>query len=535
MCRQPLPQAAVAAAVAPASVPLVQQQQAAPSSLGVFHRMRNAINSVFAPASADEEPVNPSLLTEDVDSPIVPTLTVTTAPEYNEVSLAETDAFHVRVSLKYEESEALSARKTPLDLVCVLDNSGSMTGGKLQSLKKAMDFVIQSLGPNDRLSVVNFNTNPTVLHGLLKMNAANQNTASARIHALNATGGTDILQGMQQGWSILQRRRTENLASCMFLLTDGQDRDHTEQKLNLAREMKAAGTSLFVFGFGTDHDSQHMDAIATAAEGVFTYIESDSMVTDAFGGTIGAQQGVSLCGIQLSMTACERNVTITQILAGRYTAVVGPDGRVGNVGFVNMFMGESRDIMLQLKLPEVDEAVPDYELVKASAIFRVQGQRGSAGAAVPHDTEPSTCTVHRLDPGNFTTAGRARELGVDTQLNRLQTTAAVTQALQEADNHNFESARATLQRCRTAVQASPSYIHRVPTVVALLEEVDDALRSVENRSEYERGGRAMMAECVSANAYQRSTYTKTGRTPTYQTISSAGMQQKAKASKGSYI
>ncbi len=185
-------------------------------------------------------------------------VTVSAAPEYNEVGLAEEGSFHVRVGLKYEEVEALSARKVPLDVVCVLDNSGSMTGSKLDSLKKAMDFVIQQLGPNDRLSVVNFNSHPTVLHGLLKMNSANQGTAKSRIRALSATGGTDILQGMQQGWSVLESRQTKNPASCLFLLTDGQDRDNTQQKLDLARTMKSSGTSLFVFGFGTDHDSEHM-------------------------------------------------------------------------------------------------------------------------------------------------------------------------------------------------------------------------------------------------------------------------------------
>lgn len=44
----------------------------------------------------------------------------------------------------------------------------------------------------------------------------------------------------------------------MFLLTDGQDRNATAEKLELARKMKSNGTSLFVFGFGTDHDSEHM-------------------------------------------------------------------------------------------------------------------------------------------------------------------------------------------------------------------------------------------------------------------------------------
>jgi Mg-chelatase subunit ChlD len=260
MCRKALP---LPAAAAPAPAPVViqqQQQQPQPQQpMSIFNRLGGAFRSVFTPATSDEDPVTPSAATStSTRTGVVPTVTVSAAPEYTEVSRDEHQNFHVRVSLKYEEVEALSAMKVPLDVVCVLDNSGSMSGGKLDSLKKAMDFVIQTLGPNDRLSVINFNSHPTVLHGLLKMSPANQGTAKSRIHALNATGGTNILEGMQQGWSSLENRQTRNPASCMFLLTDGQDRDNTQEKLELARRMKSAGTSLFVFGFGTDHDSEHM-------------------------------------------------------------------------------------------------------------------------------------------------------------------------------------------------------------------------------------------------------------------------------------
>lgn len=273
------------------------------------------------------------------------------------------------------------------------------------------------------------------------------------------------------------------------------------------------------------------DAIANAAEGVFTYVESDSMVTDAFGGTIGAQQGVSLCNLKLTLEACEHNVTIAEVLAGRYAHTLQPGGRAGTVSFVNMFLGESRDILLKLKVPAVGEPVGDYELLRASATFQVQGE---AASATPHAAQDSAvCVVQRLRPDNFTEAGRARDVEVDVHLNRLQTAAAVAQALREADNRNFDSARAILRANQAAVNLSPSYQSKNTTSVALMEETVDALRRVENQSEYSNGGRAMMQECVSSNAYQRSTYTKMGRAAKFQTSSSAGMQERAYASKAS--
>lgn len=480
-------------------------------------------------ASTEEDMVAPVSTAAVAATAAVPVVTVSTSPEFPEMGLAENKSFHVRVTLKYEEMEALSAQKVPLDVVCVLDNSGSMSGGKLESLKKAMDFVIEMLGPHDRLSVVNFNSHPELMHGLLKMNSSNQFRAKTTIHTLRATGGTNILQGMQQGWSILESRRSKNPASCLFLLTDGQDRDSMSEKLELARTIKSSGTSLFVFGFGTDHDSEHMDAIATAAEGSFTYIESDSMVTDAFGGTIGAQQGQSLTDITLNLEGCERGVAVGQVLAGRYTHHLAADGRTAAVSFVNMFLGESRDILLKMTVPAVMESVEDYELVRASGTFLVQGQDRSAPL---HSTQTaSTCVVQRLSDDRINPL-QTRDLAVDVQLNRVDVTETVTAALKDADSQNFTAARDVLTATRNRLLISPSLQAKRPVAVGLLQEVDDALQRVSSSSEYGRGGRAMMQECLSNNSYQRTTYVKKGKTNMYQTESSSGMQQRALMSKG---
>jgi len=103
-------------------------------------------------------------------------------PEYDVMGLSAAEAFSVRVGLQYNDSGRTDAKSTAdtdakapgdsseagksasspakdaavplstvgLDVVCILDNSGSMEGSKLSSLKTAMEFVIQSLGPNDR-------------------------------------------------------------------------------------------------------------------------------------------------------------------------------------------------------------------------------------------------------------------------------------------------------------------------------------------------------------------------------------------------
>ncbi len=171
-------------------------------------------------------------------------------------------------------------------------------------LNKALEYIVSVLNHKDRLSIVTFNSSATLIMGLKQMNGINKSRARSEvIRSIVADGGTDIYDGLKTGYNVLQGRLTKNPTSIMFLLTDGQDRSRLEEKKRIARQMRAEGTALFVFGFGADHDSQHMAEIANACEGSFIYIDTNDTVIDAFGGAIGSQQGVVLRNINVNLAA----------------------------------------------------------------------------------------------------------------------------------------------------------------------------------------------------------------------------------------
>ena len=457
--------------------------------------------------------------------------TVTTAPEYPIISMNETTSFYARVTLKYEESMTSSQQqRTSMDIVCVLDKSGSMEGSKISGLKNAMNFVIDSLTEKDRLSIISFESDSKLIHGLLLMTPENKVQSKSLFASLSAGGGTEILTGMKHGNSILEKRQQRNAASCMFLLTDGQDRQYTAEKLDLAKKMKADGTSLFVFGFGADHDSEHMAAIANAAEGTFTYIESDDVVTDAFGGTIGTIQGVSLSNINLNVQTSERNVVIEQIIAGRYITSKSVDGRSGTISFVNMYIGESRDILLLLSLPAVDEPIQDYELFKAHATYYIQGD------ITKRESNSIECNVDRnqMNQSDLNNTNIIqRDITVDVHINRHACTTSLSSALLLADNNNFEEAKIKIQNALTSLKTSVSYQAKNIIVITLEADLMEALQIVSSKQQYSmRGGRATIEEVSRNHTIQRECYQKSYRTASaYQTSSSTIMQERANRSK----
>ena len=56
--------------------------------------------------------------------------------------------------------------RTSVDLICVIDNSGSMNGQKIELVKDTLKFLIETLTPSDRLSIILFNSYATRVCGL---------------------------------------------------------------------------------------------------------------------------------------------------------------------------------------------------------------------------------------------------------------------------------------------------------------------------------------------------------------------------------
>ena len=350
---------------------------------------------------------------------------------------------------------------------------------------------------------------------------------------LNAGGGTNILSGMKRGAEILQTRQTRNTASCLFLLTDGQDRSNKEEKIELARELKDSGTALFVFGFGADHDAEHMMEIAQAAEGGFSYIDTDDTVADAFGGALGSLQGsILLTNLTLRLSSSAHDVQINSASAGRYSTSVDASKTLATVSIANMFCGEKRDVLLQVSVPQVPH--PCFSpLLSASLQYSAFGEAYSYPPSTSSTAAGGiTCGVERVDDSDERLRSQTRALEVDEQINRLTVTAATRSAMAAADRGDMTEARRILLEAISVVTSSPSLAANSAQATGLLQELRDALDSTVTRENYhQRGGKNAMCETYSSTMQQRSTYTKLGKVNLYQSTSSVSNQDEFKRKK----
>nr|CAD1819025.1 unnamed protein product [Ananas comosus var. bracteatus] len=112
-----------------------------------------------------------------------------TYPEFSAIpqsSSHEDFTILIHVKAPHPTSTSVQSSRAPIDLVAVIDVSGSMAGTKLALLKRALGFVIQNLGPSDRLSVIAFSSMARRLFHLRRMSEIGQRIP---IHAFGF--GTD--------------------------------------------------------------------------------------------------------------------------------------------------------------------------------------------------------------------------------------------------------------------------------------------------------------------------------------------------------
>lgn len=157
----------------------------------------------------------------------------------------------------------------------VLDTSGSMKGQKIEQAKKALDFFVQSLRPEDSFNVVPFSSEAEPLFDAPRLaNKDNIQAALALSKRLEARGGTNIEKALCTTLKAALPD-TEGLVAMTVFLTDGMPTVDTTDPKRLLSMVGTANTHkqrVFVFGVGHDVNTRLLDKIAGNSRGDRDYV-----------------------------------------------------------------------------------------------------------------------------------------------------------------------------------------------------------------------------------------------------------------------
>merc|ERR1719217_400390 len=328
-------------------------------------------------------------------------------------------------------SAATEEDRQPMDLMCVLDVSGSMRGDKIRQVQDATRFIIQQAAPKDRVSIVAFNSNANRVLRLRKMDTEGKDAATVATLQLNSGGGTSIAAGLSMALSVMEQRRQRNKVSAILLLTDGQDGSTRSQLPGLISRAQQANCSIYAFGFGRDHDAALLSELAEQAQTPFTFVEDAENIREAFAGAVGGLTSIIAQSVQLTINSHVRLKAVHTPFAIQRES----DTRA-TVTIPDIFAGERRDILVELAVPAGANATTDQTTLLEAHVRYTDLRSGSVMQTTPVAMEAQV--VEEPQPE------AEPDMEVTAQRERVEVTTALQAAAAASDLGNFDEAQQVL-------------------------------------------------------------------------------------------
>jgi uncharacterized protein YegL len=379
--------------------------------------------------------------------------------------------------------------RQPMDILGVLDVSGSMQGDKLRQVQDATRFIIEQADPRDRLGLVSFNSTASRVLRLRKMTADGKNDGTVAALRLAAGGGTSIAAGLDMALAVMERRRQRNKVSVILVLTDGQDGSTRSRLPDLVRRAAAANCAVYAFGFGTDHDSALLSELAEQAQTPFTFVEDTEKIREAFAGAVGGMSSIVAQHVELTLTSKAELKAVHTPFPLRQTA------HEAVITIPDMFALERRDILVEVSVPAEGDAETQTVLLEASARYNdLRTSRLIQTASVFMEAQRVAEPQPEAEPDEQ----------VSAQRERVEVTRALEEASAASDLGQFDRALHTIDECHGRLKSSG---RRTSVSDAMEQELEDARERMRNRAAWEQGGRAELMDAAQMHKMQRCTNT----------------------------
>ncbi|CAG9314634.1 unnamed protein product [Blepharisma stoltei] len=366
-----------------------------------------------------------------------------------------------------------------VDIICVIDVSGSMRGPKLELTKKTLEFMVNQLCEKDRVSLIAFNNIVTRIQPLIRMTPHGKAQTIEEIRNLEANGGTDITGGLHHGIKTLEDRKIVNKISSIVLLSDGRDK---QKDTSLDRGKASIDSSslkdysIHTFGYGSGHDAQLLSAISQLRNGGFYYVEKSESIPEAFSNCLGELMSAVADQIQvrLQTQATDVSFSLTKVYSenGDSTFAMPP-----------VLTGDKKEAIFILSFPSCQQQFPQPYIISPVKGF-IKYRLIRTGEEIEEE-----CYLN-IPVFNENDAIDSIEIDEDVMVNfyRVKSAEILKEAGELGDKGNMEGARNLLQK--GADELKVSVVAENSIVKILINDLENTKGRFLNEREYEHGGKA---------------------------------------------
>jgi uncharacterized protein YegL len=193
-------------------------------------------------------------------------------------------------------------------IIMLVDTSGSMEdNGKLESVKKSLRFMLSLLSSDDRLSLITFDNDATLILDKVVPDAANLDATLYKIDMLHVNGSTNMSAGLLEARSVIEAVDSGRKQG-IILLTDGHANVGSSTPDAIVSIIQRILTdnrdvSISTTGYGSDHNADLLMQVAREGGGAYNVVSNLEDVASTFGDILGGLVSVSAQRVQVKFPA----------------------------------------------------------------------------------------------------------------------------------------------------------------------------------------------------------------------------------------
>jgi Ca-activated chloride channel family protein len=228
----------------------------------------------------------------------------------------------------------------PVEMVFVLDRSGSMNGKPIEQARAAIERGIRHMRPDDTFQIIDFAENVSKL-GNRPISATDRNIREglSYLSTLDASGGTYMLPGMK---AALRFPHDDERLRVVAFLTDGFIGNEAENLTEL--DASLGHSRVFGFGVGSAPNRWLMNEMSAMGRGAVAYVGLDEPAADVMDDFFDRISHAALSDLNIDWGAAKvtdvypsrlpdlfvgRPVIITGKFSGEFTSDIRIKGRAG--------------------------------------------------------------------------------------------------------------------------------------------------------------------------------------------------------------
>ena len=252
------------------------------------------------------------------------------------------------VNMKLWGDEVRPVKRPPVNLVLVIDESGSMNErGKMAYAKKAAKSMINNLNSYDRVGIVAYSDYARVISPLQKLK--NKSKLRRKIDQIYPTNATNLSSGLIEAIRELKYEDDHRRINKVILLSDGlANRGVTDlySLSNIASRASSEGIYITTMGLGLHFDEDLMATVAEYGAGNYYFIESPKQIAYIFDKEFGKMSSTIARDAVLEIDL-DDDVELEELYGYTYDK----KGDKIRIKLGNYYSGQERNIKMSFRVP----------------------------------------------------------------------------------------------------------------------------------------------------------------------------------------